>query len=140
MEMDSEKKQLSSNNEINWDDDSGEIHTRTAVYHQTPEDGWQRNRGYHQHSGHKYRKRYIKGYAVGKTYVTDDFRKVIPGYIIATIAVIALCVAVTKIYLPMGIMFDIMGIAWIIGFWKNAPYKKWKNQSEKLKEKSENEM
>lgn len=127
--------------EIDWDDDSGEIHTYKEKYHLTKEDGWQPNRAYRGLGLSKQGKknRMIKGTQIGTTYVTDDYRKVIPVQIISTIIVIVLCIVVTKLILPVGILFDIMGVAWVIGIWKRAPYKKWKNQANKRKEDSKND-
>ncbi len=115
------------------------IHTSESTYHLTKEDGWQENRALQGMNKVGHKTRYIKGTQVGYHYVTDDYRRVIPAYIIGTIMVIIICVVVTMIFLPMGIMFDIMGAAWVIGMWKNAPYKKWKNQDKKLKEQSKNQ-
>ena len=33
-----------------------------------------------------------------------------------------------------GVFVSIFSIAWIVGMWKKAPVKKWKNQAKKLKD------
>lgn len=135
--MDNEKEQMDSNNQIDWDDDSGVIHTHKENYHLTKEDGWQENRALRGMNKVGHKTRNIKGTQVGYSYVTDDYRAVIPAYIIGTIIVIIFCVVATMVFLPLGIMIDIMGVAWVVGMWKNAPYKKWKNQAQKRKEQSQ---
>lgn len=114
-----------------WDDDSGEIHTVESGYKYSYEDGWKNTHRINKQGG---RHRMIRGNQVGYHYITDDYRKVIPGYIIATVLVIAVCVAVTLISVVPGIIFDVFGAIWIIGFWSKAPYKKWRNQAERIKE------
>lgn len=127
------------NQKIDWDDDSGEIHTVVDKYKITKEDGWQRNNAIAQHSivsgnQHQSNMRYVKGTQVGVRMTTDDYRMVIPAYIIGTILIIVVCIVVTFVWLPLGVFFDIFGIVWIIGLWAKAPYTKWRNQREKLKE------
>lgn len=123
--------------QADWDDDSGEIHNVTSFYNTSSVDGWQDNHAIYgaNRYGHKTRK--IKGDQVGFRYQTDDYRKVMPGYIIGTLVLIALCIVVAVISPLMGILFGVFGIVWIVGMWKNAPTKKWKNQSEKLKQDKE---
>lgn len=135
--MDNEKEQMNSNDQIDWDDDSGVIHTNKENYHLTKEDGWQENRALQGMNKVGHEMRSIKGTQVGFHYETDNYRAVIPAYIIGTIIVIIICVVATMVFLPLGIMIDIMGVAWVVGMWKNAPYKKWKNQAQKQKEQSQ---
>lgn len=120
---------------VNFDDDSGEIHTIKEKYEITKEDGWQINHAVNLSNINSVNQpTFVKGKQWGFIYITDDYRKVIPVQIISTLVIIALCIGMLFIYLPMGIFFCILGIVWIIGMWKNAPYKKWKNQSKKIKE------
>lgn len=121
------------NESIDWDDDSGVIHTIKNGYNITKEDGWQDN---HANGSNQLdsKMQKIKGKQFGFSYVTDDYRKVIPGYIFGTIFIIILGI-VTTIILPfMGLFIDVFGIVWIIAMWKNAPFTKWNNQAKKLKE------
>ena len=126
------------NKPIDWEDDSGEIHTLKETYKTTKEDGWQVSEGFYKtNSGVGYGKTMFKGTSVNMHYETDDYRKVIPGYIIATLFVIALCVVMWFVKPIMGGIFTVFGIFWVVGFWAKAPYKKWKNQAQKLKEENE---
>lgn len=127
-----------SEQNVDWNDDSGEIHTIKHKYHLSAKDGWQRNRAlYGSHVVTSDRRR-IKGTQVGYTYVTDDFRKVLPGYIIGTILMIVISI-VFCIFIPfVGILVSIFSIVWIIGMWKQAPIKKWQNQAKKIKQEKEN--
>lgn len=126
--------------QVDWEDDSGEIHTVTHVVKLTKEDGWQRNHVITQHqvvAGNQYQSqmRYFKGTQVNVYKTTDDYRVVIPAYIIGTILVIAICIVVTFVWLPLGVIFDIFGIVWLVGIWAKAPFVKWRNQREKLQDK-----
>ena len=133
--MNNESNELNSEKEIARDGDSGVIHTIKNGYNITQEDGWQNK---HTLYGPEQQQK-IKGKQFGFTYVTDDYRKVIPVYILGTIFVIVLGIVMTVILPLMGIFIDIIGFFWIIGMWKNAPYTKWKNQAKKLKEEKKRE-
>lgn len=127
-----------STEKIDWDDDSGKIHTVKTTYSIKKEDGWQDNRALLTKSQRIHSKtRKIKGRQFGFHYVTDDYRKVIPAYVIGTIFIIAVCIIWTIISPFTGILADIFGAVWIIGIWKKAPFTKWKNQSQNLKEEKE---
>ncbi len=123
---------------IDWNDDSGVIHSIKRDYQITEEDGWQDDHTLFNTNNFENRK--IKGKQFGFQYITDDYRKVIPGYVFGTILMILVCIIVT-INLPViGIFIDIFSAVWIIGFWKKAPFSKWKNQSKKLKEEKNNKL
>ena len=117
-----------------WDDDSGVIHSKKTNYNITKEDGWQDNHDLFQTKHSDYKMRKIKGKQFGFTYETDDYRKVIPGYIIGTVFIILFGIILTIFVPSIGVFVDVFGIVWIIGMWKKAPFIKWKNQSERLKE------
>lgn len=133
MEMNDEAE----NNRIDWNDDSGEIHTVIHQYNQTTEDGWQNNRAVYGSNYTTTDNQQIKGIQTGFVYQTDDYRKVLPAYIIGTIVLIAVSI-ITLILIPIiGIFVSIFSIVWIIGLWAKAPFKKWRNQEKKLKEDGE---
>ncbi len=113
---------------IDWKDDSGEIHTVVSKYHDKPEDGWQPLHGNEYKLRHQRNFYYVKGDQVGTEVHTDDYRAVIPAYIIASLVVIAICVIVTIFAPIVGIIFSVFGLVWLIGFWAKAPFTKWKNQ------------
>lgn len=71
---------------------------------------------------------------MGFTYRTDDYRKVLPGYIIGTVILIAVSIVMLILIPVVGIFVSIFSIAWIVGMWKKAPVKKWKNQEQRLKD------
>ncbi|MCM1494672.1 MAG: hypothetical protein NC089_02630 [Bacteroides sp.] len=142
--MDKNEINQDSPQEVDWEDDSGEIHTVASNYNITWEDGWQKNNGIRNRSivtgnQHQSKMRYVRGMQTGGSVTTDDYRVVIPAYIIGTIVIIVLCIVVTFVYLPLGIFFDIVGIVWIIGLWAKAPFTKWKNQKKKLEEEKPSE-
>lgn len=126
------------NSKVNWNDESGEIHTTYQEYEITPEDGFQENRAHAYINALGRKNRYIKGIQKGATYVTDDYRKVLPGYIIVTILVIVIAVVLLLIpnlaFRMIGVFFAVFGAIFIFGFWKNAPIKKWKAQAKRIKE------
>ena len=124
------------NNKIDWNDDSGEIHTVYQKYETSSEDGFQRNHAYINRAGKK--NRYIKGKQIGFKYVTDDYRKVLPGYVFATILIIAVTIILFFINVITGIVFGVFAAFFIYGFWKSAPITKWKNQSKKIKSEKNN--
>lgn len=130
-------KEISDEN-IDWNDDSGVIHSIKRDYQITEEDGWQDD---HTHfNTNNFENRKIKGKQFGFQYITDDYLKVIPGYIFGTILMIIVGIIVT-IYFPIiGIFIDIFAVIWIIGMWKNAPFTKWKNQYKKLKEEKNKKL
>lgn len=134
LELISQLKLTESDENVDWNDDSGVIHSIKNYYNITKEDGWQDNQALSNTNSFRNEKRKIYGKQVGFQYITDDYRKVIPGYIFGTIFVILVCIIVTIIFPVIGIFIDIFGAIWIIGFWMKAPFTKWKNQSEKLKE------
>ena len=113
------------NKKIDWNDDSGEIHTVHQKYKISSEDGFQKNHAYSTTNKAGKENRYIKGKQIGVTYVTDDYRKVIPGYICATILIIVITIILLFINIIVGIGFAIFAAFFIYGFWKNAPIKKW---------------
>lgn len=117
-----------------FDDDSGEIHTTVNYYNQTKEDGWQQNKALYGSHLNTSETRNIKGTQVGYTYVTDDYRKVLPAYIIGTILMIIISIVLLILVPVFGVFVSIFSIAWIVGMWKKAPVKKWKNQAKKLKD------
>ncbi len=126
------------NNKIDWDDDSGAIHTSYQKYKTSPEDGFQKNHAYYMVSKQGKKNRYIKGVQVGFMYTTDDYRKVIPGYIFVTILMITVTIILLFINIIMGIVFGIFAVFFIYGFWKNAPITKWKNQAKRIKSEKKN--
>lgn len=121
------------NNKIDWNDDTGEIHTLYQKYETSSEDGFQKNHAYSTINKYGKENRYIKGKQIGFKYLTDDYRKVIPGYVFATILMIALTIILLFINVIIGIGFGIFSAFFIYGFWKNAPITKWKNQSKQIK-------
>ena len=126
---------LNNNKKIDWDDDSGEIHTQKEVCKTDFSDGWQENTSF---GGTNKGLSYTHSKFIGKSteihYVTDDYRKVIPAYIIVTLFIIVLCVVMLCVKLSIGLIFSVFGVVWIIGLWAKAPHKKWKNQHKKLNE------
>lgn len=128
------------NNPIDWDDDSGEIHTLKETYETNWSDGWQESE-YTYKTGSKIGvgKSMFRGKKVETHYETDNYKVVLPGYIISTILVIVVCIIMWFVKPIMGGIFTVFSVFWVIGFWKKAPYKKWKNQAKKLKE-SKNEQ
>ncbi len=119
------------NQNVNWDDDSGEIHTVSKRYYTTAQDGWQDNHALSGLNKNGSDRRKIKGKQIGFQYVTDDYRKVLPGYIIATVVIVAFCIIAFLIHPIAGIGVTAFGAVWIVGFWKNAPSK-----SGRIKQKS----
>ena len=117
-----------------FDDDSGEIHTTINYYNQTKADGWQQNRALYGPLLNTSKTRNIKGTQTGFYYQTDDYRKVLPGYIIGTILMIIISIVLLILVPIFGVFVSIFSIAWIVGMWKKAPVKKWKNQAKKLKD------
>lgn len=117
-----------------FDDDSGEIHSTINYYNQTKEDGWQRNRALYGSRLITSKTRNIKGKQTGFYYQTDDYRKVLPAYIIGTILMIIISIVLLILAPVFGVLVSIFSIAWIVGIWKKAPVKKWKNQAKKLKD------
>lgn len=129
-----------STGQPDFSDDSGDIHTTIHYYNQTGEDGWQQNRALYGPKLNTSKSRNILGTQTGFYYQTDDFRKVIPGYIIGTLIMVIISI-VTLILIPIiGIFITIFSIAWIIGMWKKAPIRKWKNQAAKLKDVNDNKL
>ncbi len=126
------------NNKIDWNDDSGEIHTLHQKYETSSEDGFQKNHAYSTINKYGKKNRYIKGKQIGFKYLTDDYRKVIPGYVFATILMIAVTIILLFINVIIGIGFGIFSAFFIYGFWKNAPITKWKNQSKQIKSEKNN--
>lgn len=126
------------NNKIDWDDDSGAIHTSSQKYKTSFKDGFQKNHAYYQTNSYGKKNRYIKGIQTGFTYTTDDYRIVVPGYIFATIFMIAITIVFFFINIIIGIVFGIFAVLFIYGFWKNAPITKWKNQAKQIKSKKKN--
>lgn len=121
------------NNKIDWDDDSGVIHTSYQKYKTSPEDGFQKNHAYSTINKQGKKHRYIKGKQTGFVYVTDDYRKVIPRYVLVTILMIAVTIILLIINIIIGIVFGTFAAFFIYGFWKKAPITKWKNQAERIK-------
>ena len=120
--------------QLDFGDDSGEIHTTINYYDQTKADGWQQNRALYGPLLNTSKTRNIKGTQTGFYYQTDDYRKVLPGYIIGTILMIIISIVLLILVPIFGVFVSIFSIAWIIGMWKKAPVKKWKNQAKKLKD------
>ncbi len=140
--MDDKINEQNSSDYPDWNDESGEIHTVKKTYYLKKEDDWQKNHSHSYINPNKKHNRIIKGKQVGFTYVTDDYRIVIPGYIISTIIIIAACIVAFFIHFAAGIIVSLFAVFWIIGFWKNASFRKWKNQkariqSEQSEEKAE---
>lgn len=129
---------------VDWDDDSGAIHTVKNTYKITKEDGWQRNRGYHRNRRPVdvggARPQMIKGTQVGMSYSTDDYRVVIPALIIMLLIMVVICVVVTILIPPMGIIFDIFMLIAVIGMIRQRPDKKWRAQAKRLKEEKERNL
>lgn len=129
---------------VDWDDDSGAIHSVKNTYKITKEDGWQANRGYHRSMMSPEQRRTkpqkIKGMQVGMSYSTDDYRVVIPVLIVFGLLITAVCVVVTIIIPPFGILFDVMWIAAVIGIIRQRPDKKWRNQAKRRKEQKDNDI
>lgn len=129
---------------VDWDDDSGAIHTVKQTYKITKEDGWQDNRGYHRNMMSPEQRRTkpqkIKGTQVGIHYETDDYRVVIPFLIIFGIIMTTVCVIVTMKIPLFGIFFDVMWVLTIIGIIRQRYDKKWRNQAKRRKEAKENDI
>lgn len=119
---------------VDWKDDSSEIHTVTSHYHITEEDGWQKN---YSHIPSADEPQAVKGTQIGIQYETDDYRKVLAGYIIASLFFPLISVFLLIIVPVVGIPFAVISVIGIVSMWKNAPYKKWKNQAKKRKEKKD---
>lgn len=123
------------NKPVDWNDDSGEVHTVKETYKTTWDDGWQESEfSYKTGSKVAVGKSMFRGNKVETHYETDNYKVVVPGYIISTILVIALCVVMWFVKPIMGGIFTVFGLFWVVGFWKHAPIKKWKNQAKKSKE------
>ncbi|MDO4464002.1 MAG: hypothetical protein Q4C57_05580 [Bacillota bacterium] len=135
---DVEAQTIQDNPQPDWDDDSGEIHTVIHQYNQTAEDGWQQNKALYGSHVNTSKTSQIKGNQVGLVYQTDDYRKVLPGYIIGTILLLAASIVLLILVPVIGVFFSIFSIIWIVGLWKKAPIKKWKNQAQKLKDEKQN--
>ena len=135
---DVEAQTIQDNPQPDWDDDSGEIHTVIHQYNQTAEDGWQQNKALYGSHVNTSKTSQIKGNQVGLVYQTDDYRKVLPGYIIGTILLLAASIILLILVPVIGVFFSIFSIIWIVGLWKKAPIKKWKNQAQKLKDEKQN--
>lgn len=127
---------------VDWNDDSGAIHTVKQTYKITKEDGWQDNRGYHRNMMSPEQRRTkpqkIKGTQVGIHYETDDYRVVIPVLIVMGLIITAVCVIVTIIIPPFGIFFDIIWALAVIGIIRQRPDRKWRNQAKRHREAKEN--
>ena len=132
-----EAQTVQENFQPDWDDDSGEIHTVIQQYHQTAEDGWQQNKALYGSHLNTSKSRQIKGSQVGLVYQTDDYRKVLPGYIIGTVLLLAVSIVLLILVPVVGVFVSIFSIVWIIGLWKKAPVKKCKNQAQKLKDEKQ---
>lgn len=113
-----------SNNKIDWNDDSGAIHTSSQKYKTSLEDGFQKNHAYYLINSQGKKNRYIKGVQTGITYTTDDYRIVIPGYIFTTIFMITITIVLFFINIIIEIVSGIFVVLFIYGFWKNAPITK----------------
>ena len=133
-----EAQTVQENIQPDWDDDSGEIHTVIQQYHQTAEDGWQQNKALYGSHLNTSKSRQIKGSQVGLVYQTDDYRKVLPGYIIGTVLLLAVSIVLLILVPVIGVFFSIFSMIWIVGLWKKAPIKKWKNQAQKQKDEKQN--
>ena len=133
-----EAQTVQENIQPDWDDDSGEIHTVIQQYHQTAEDGWQQNKALYGSHLNTSKSRQIKGSQVGLVYQTDDYRKVLPGYIIGTVLLLAVSIILLILVPVIGVFFSIFSMIWIVGLWKKAPIKKWKNQAQKQKDEKQN--
>ena len=131
---DGDKQVMQETDQPDFDDDSGEIHTTINYYNQTKADGWQQNRALYGPLLNTSKTRNIKGTQTGFYYQTDDYRKVLPGYIIGTILMIIISIVLLILVPIFGVFVSIFSIAWIVGMWKKAPVKKWKNQAKKLKD------
>lgn len=127
---------------VDWDDDSGAIHTVKQTYKITKEDGWQDNRAYHRNmlspERRKTKPQKIKGMQVGMSYTTDDYRVVIPALIVFGIIMTAVCVFLTIVIPPFGIMFDVFWVLTVIGIIRQRYDKKWRNQAKRRREEKEN--
>ena len=133
-----EAQTVQENIQPDWDDDSGEIHTVIQQYNQTAEDGWQQNKALYGSHLNTSKSRQIKGSQVGLVYQTDDYRKVLPGYIIGTVLLLAVSIVLLILVPVIGVFFSIFSMIWIVGLWKKAPIKKWKNQAQKQKDEKQN--
>ena len=133
-----EAQTVQENIQPDWDDDSGEIHTVIQQYNQTAEDGWQQNKALYGSHLNTSKSRQIKGSQVGLVYQTDDYRKVLPGYIIGTVLLLAVSIILLILVPVIGVFFSIFSMIWIVGLWKKAPIKKWKNQAQKQKDEKQN--
>ena len=129
---------------VDWDDDSGAIHTVKQTYKITKEDGWQDNRGYHRNMMSPEQRRTkpqkIKGTQVGIHYETVAYRVVVPLLFIFGIIMTAVCVIVTMKIPLFGIFFDVMWALTIIGIIRQRYDKKWRNQAKRRKEAKENDI
>ncbi len=127
---------------VDWEDDSGAIHSVKQTYKITKEDGWQVNRGYHgsmmSPGERRTRPQMIKGTQVGMHYETDDYRVVVPFLIVIGIIMTAVCVLVTISAPLFGVIFDVMWLIAIVGIIRRRPDKKWRAQAKRRKEAKEN--
>lgn len=129
---------------VDWDDDSGAIHTIKQTYKITKEDGWQDNRAYHRNMLSSEERitgpQKIKGTQVGMSYTTDDYRVVIPVLIVFGLIMTAVCVFLTITVPLFGILFDVIWVMAIIGTIRQRYDKKWRNQAKRRKEAKENDI
>ncbi len=127
---------------VDWDDDNGAIHSIKYNYKITKEDGWQANRGYHRYMMSSEMRRttpqMIKGTQVGIKYKTDDYRIVVPFLIVVGTIMTAVCVFLTIVVPPFGILFDVMWLIAIVGIIRRRPDKRWRAQAKRRKEAKEN--
>ncbi|MGN1147767.1 MAG: hypothetical protein ACI4TB_05050 [Lachnospiraceae bacterium] len=133
-----DRDEMQENNRPDWKDDSGEIHTVKYQYSQSEEDGWQQNKALYGSHLNTSKTRNIKGKQVGFYYATDDYRKVITGYVIGTVFAVLFSIIMLIIVPVMGILITIFSLVFIVSLWVKAPYKKWKNQADKLKQEKKN--
>lgn len=135
---DADREEIQENNRPDWKDDNGEIHTVKYQYSQSEEDGWQQNKALYGSHLNTSKTRNIKGKQVGFYYATDDYRKVITGYIIGTVFAVLFSIVMLIIVPVMGILITIFSLVFIVSLWVKAPYKKWKNQADELKKEKMN--
>ncbi len=127
---------------VDWEDDSGAIHSRKYTYKITKEDGWKANAYYRRLPVGQRRKtpQMIKGTQVGMVYTTDDYRVVVPVLIVLGILMTAVCVFLTIKVPPLGILFDVFWFVVLISNLRPKHIRKWRNQAKRHKEQKENDI
>ena len=127
---------------VDWEDDSGAIHSFKYTYKITKEDGWQGNAYYRNLPVGQKRKnpQMIKGTQKGVHYTTDDYRVVVPVLIVLGLLMTAVCVFLTIKFPLLGILFDVFWFVVLISNIRPRHIRKWRNQAKRHKEQKENDI